>query len=161
MALSPIINLGVVNRLAASVTIPLYSSLSVTAQFLAKPGIRLAPEGDTTKFIEVMASVVPSPEPYIMMTATIPLVKTLSIAAAYQAQMQLSTILGQVTIRPDVTRGSGGLQPFVLQQAALMRAENMDFGGESAEFGVVIRGAWYINAALWSGLIATAAATPF
>lgn len=154
MPLGPI-SLGVVNRLAASVTIPLYTSLSVTAQFLAKPGIRLAPEGDTTKFIEMMTGVVPSPEPYVLMTATIALAKTLSVSAAYQAQMQLSTILGQVTIRPDVTRGSGGLQPFVLQDAALMRAENMDFGGDSAEFGVVIRGSWYINSALWSGLIAT------
>ncbi len=96
-----------------------------------------------------------------MMTATIALVKTLSVSAAYQAQMQFSTLLGQVTIRPDVTRGSGGLQPFVLQNCALMRAENLDFGGESAEFGVAIRGAWFINSALWSGLIATAAGTPF
>ncbi|HXS13676.1 MAG TPA: hypothetical protein VN734_13290 [Acidobacteriaceae bacterium] len=152
MSLNQAINLGVINRLAASVTVSSNLLLTVTPPFLTKQGIRLAPDGDATKFIEVMTGVVPSPEPYIMMTARIGVVKTMPLAAAYQTQFLTNTLLGNVTIRPDVSRGSGGLQPFVLNNAALMSMPDMDFSGENAEFVVSIRGSWYINSALWTGL---------
>ena len=152
MPINQPLNLGVINRLAASVTVASNALLTVTPPFLAKPSIRLAPEGDVTKFLEVLTGAVPSPEPYQLMTVTIALVKTLPLCAVYQAQFQTNSLIGTVTIRPDVSRGSGGLQPFILYNCGLMTAREMDFGGDSADFGVVIRGTWYVNSALWSGL---------
>jgi hypothetical protein len=145
---------GYLNLLASSVTIQNYPALNVTAAYLAKRSIRLAPEGDTTKYIEVLTGAVPSPQPYLMMTATMALTKTLSLAAAYQSQYQSSVYLGTVTIRPDVSRGSGGLQPFVLQNASLMTPGEMDFGGNEADFMVPIKGYWQISSQLWNGLVA-------
>ena len=145
---------GYLNLLASSVTIQNYPALNVTAPYLAKRSIRLAPEGDVTKYIDVLTGAVPSPQPYILMTATMALTKTLWLAAAYQSQYQASVYLGTVTIRPDVTRGSGGLQPFVLQNASLMTPGEMNFGGEEADFMVPIKGVWQVNANLWNGLIA-------
>lgn len=145
---------GFLNLLASSVTIQNYSALNVTAAYLAKRSIRLAPEGDLTKYIDVLTSAVPSQQPYILMTATMALVKTLPLAAAYQAQMQSNGYLGQVTIRPDLSRGSGGLQPFVLQNASLMTPGEMSFGGDEADFMVPIKGVWQVNMQLWNGLVA-------
>lgn len=149
------LNPGFLNLLASSVTIQSYPALNVTAAYLAKRSIRLAPEGDVTKYIDVLTSAVPSPQPYLMMTATMALVKTLPLAAAYQAQYQTSVYLGNVTIRPDISRGSGGLQPFVLTNASLMTPGEMAYGGEEADFMVPIKGLWLINQALWNGIVAS------
>lgn len=152
MPISQPLNLGVINKLAASVTVASNPLLTVTPPFLAKPSIRLAPEGDITKFLDVLTGAVPSVEPYQLMTATIALVKTLPLCALYQAQFQTNSILGTVTIRPDVSRGSGGLQPFILYNCALMSPREMDFGGDDPAFTVTIKGTWQVNSALWSGL---------
>jgi len=149
---NPGINLGVINRLAGSVSVPSFPALSVTAAFLAKQAIRLAPEGDATKFLEVLTGVIPSPEPYQMLTVRIALVKTLPLCALYQAQFQQNTLIGNITIRPDISRGSGGLQPFDIQNAAIMGYGEMDFSGEDPAFVVNLRGSWQVNAALWSGV---------
>lgn len=150
--LNPQQNLGVINRLAASVSVPSYPALSVTPPFLAKQAIRLAPEGDATKFLEVLTGVVPSPEPYQLITVRIALVKTLPLCALYQTQFQQNTLIGNITVRPDVSRGSGGLQPFDIQNAAIMGYGEMDFSGEDPAFQVTLRGSWFVNAQLWTGV---------
>lgn len=154
MAISqnPGVNLGILNRLSASVSVPSFPALSVTAPFLAKQAIRLAPEGDATKFLEVLTGVVPSPEPYQMITVRMALVKTLPLCALYQAQFQQNTLIGNITVRPDVSRGSGGLQPFDVLNAAIMSYGEMDFSGEDPAFVVTLRGSWQVNNAMWSGV---------
>lgn len=150
--LNPQINPGSLNRLAASVSVPSNPLLSVTPSFLAKQGIRVTVEGDATKFLEVLTGAVQSPEPYQMLTVRIALVKTLPLVAAYQVQFQQNTNLGNLTVRPDVSRGSGGLQPFDVLNAALMSPGEMDFSGEDPAWTVTIRGMWYVNNQLWSGV---------
>lgn len=147
-------NLGQINLLAASVTFPNNTALNVTAQCLAKQGIRLAPEGDVTKFLEVLTGAVPSPQPYQMMTVTIALVKTLPLAAVFQSQFQSNAVVGGFTVRPDVQRGTGGLQPFKVINGSLMTMGEMDFGGGDAAYVVMAKGYWQVNAALWAGLAA-------
>ncbi|MGC2161708.1 MAG: hypothetical protein WA634_07370 [Silvibacterium sp.] len=149
--LSPI-NLGQLNRLAASVTVQSNALLTVTPPFLAEGALRLAPEGNFTDFIDVLTGMVPSPVPYIALTVHMPLLKTLPLCALYQAQFQTNTVLGAVTVRPDVSRGSGGLQPFDIQNCGLMNFSELDFGGKQAAFVVSIRGTWYANSSLWSGV---------
>lgn len=146
---SPNVNLGQLNRLSASVTWRSNPTLNVTPPYLAKGAIRLAPDGDATKFIEVLTGVVPSPEPYQMITITINLVKTTALAAAYQSQFQLNTLLGNGTVRPDIQRGTGGLQPFDIYDCGLMTPRELDFSGEDANFPVVVRGYWSINSSLY------------
>lgn len=149
MAFRPI-DLGVLNRLHASVTFSDFAPLTVTSESLAKRAIALSPEGDATKFIEVLTGAVPSPEPFQMLTLRIHLVKTLSICADYQTQFKASTLLGKCTVRPDTSIGTDGLQPFDVFNTALMTMGEMDFSGEDASFVVVLRGYWYVNQDLWN-----------
>lgn len=148
MSFKPV-DLGVLNRLAASLTFTAFPTLTVTSESLAKRAIALAPEGDATKFLEVLTGVVPSPEPFQMVTITVNLVRTLSICSDYQAQLQSNTLLGKCTVRPDINPGTGGLQPFDVYNTSLMTFREMEFAGEEAAFVVTLRGAWYINQLLW------------
>ena len=156
---NPLIQYGNLNRLVASVTWANFPSLTVTAPFLNRDGIRLALDGDATRFLGAMAGAVTSPEPYQMCTLTINLVKTQYLANQYKAQMETSTLLGNCTVRPDVpilssiagvTTGLGGLEPYDLTNMAIESVREQSYSGEDAGWTVVCRGYYLINSALWS-----------
>ena len=45
---NPLINPGNINRVRGSIVIPAHTNLNVTAAYLGKDGISVAPEGDVT-----------------------------------------------------------------------------------------------------------------
>jgi hypothetical protein len=150
MANNPLISVGTINRLSASVTWPNFANLNVIPSFLNRDGIRLALDGDATRFLPAMAGAVTSPEPYQMCTLTINLLKTQYLAGQYKAQMEFSTLLGNCTVRPDVPVGSGGLPPYDLTNMAIESVREQSYSGEDAGWTVVLRGTYYINSALWN-----------
>jgi hypothetical protein len=143
---NPNIQLGQLNRLIASVTWNSFPQLNVSASFLNRAGIILAFEGDATRILPAMAGTVLSPEPYQMVTVTVNLLKTQSLAQAYEAQRQTSTPLGNGTIRPDATT----LAPYQLINMAIEGVRELAFSGEDAGYAVTCRGYYLINSSLWS-----------
>ena len=81
---NPLIPQGTLNRLAGSVIWTNFPSLTVTSSFLMPNGITLAFEGVTTEVIKTMTGIVPSPEPYQMVTITLNLLKTQVLANLYE-----------------------------------------------------------------------------
>jgi hypothetical protein len=145
MAYNPLISVGTLNRLIASVIWPSFPALTVTAPFLNKDGIRLAIDGEATKFLPAMVGAVPSPEPYQLVTMTINLLKTQPLAALYKAQYESSTLLGNCTVYPD----SAALPAYQLSNVALESVRELNFSGEDAGWVVVSRGTYYVNSTLW------------
>jgi hypothetical protein len=146
---NPLVPLGTLNRLRASVIWPAFPQLNVSAAFLAKEGIQFDPEGEITNFIEVLAGAVPSPEPYLLVRFRLPLIKSQSFADQYKLQYETLSLLGPAVIRPDT---STGLSPFPLVNCAITAIEGMSFSGDQAQFPIGCRGTYYINNTLWSGL---------
>jgi hypothetical protein len=146
MASNPLISVGSLNRLVASVSWQNFSALNVTASFLNREGIRLALDGEATRMLPAMAGAVTSPEPYQMATITINLLKTQSLANLYKKQMELSTLLGNCTVRPDTTV----LMPYDFTNAAIEGVREQNYSGEDAGYVVTIRATYNINSALWT-----------
>ena len=144
---NPLVNQGSLNRVIASVSWPNFPGLNVTAAFLGREAIRFTPEGDATTFIGTLTGAVTSPEVYMMVTLGMHLLKTQSLAAAYQAQMQLDTRLGPGIVRPDV---STGIQPFQLANCAIMGFRELSFSGDDAGYRISCRGQWYVNSVLFN-----------
>lgn len=144
---NPLINLGQLNRLKSTIVIPNLPQLNITPSFIGQEGLRVAPEGDATGRLPAMTGVVNSPEPYIPVTIQVPLLKTLGLSDLYKQQLETDTQLGDLTVRPDVTRGLG---IFSFTNGAIMNVGEMDFGGRSYVFGVSIQAVWLINADLWN-----------
>lgn len=143
---NPLITQGVLNKVVASVNWVDFASLNVTAPYLGREGIRLALDGDSTLFIPTMTGAVTSPEPYMMITVSMHLLKTQSLAQQYKAQMELQALLGQGTIRPDVTTG---LAPYDVYNCAIQSVRELNFSGEDAGFLVTCRGYYLTNNAMW------------
>lgn len=142
---NPQIQQGVLNRLVASVVWTSFPSLNVTPSFLNKEGIRLAFDGESTTFLPSLTGAVISPEPYQMVTLTINLLKTQTLANLYENQRQTQSNIGDCVVRPDTTV----LQPYDLTNCAIESVRELSFSGQDAGYAVTIRGYQLVNNALW------------
>ncbi|MWU29142.1 hypothetical protein GP934_27470, partial [Escherichia coli] len=61
---NPMIPVGTLNRVRASVKFTSHSELNVSASFLAKEGVELSFQGNITEFLPAMTGAVQSPQPY-------------------------------------------------------------------------------------------------
>lgn len=142
---NPLISQGTLNRLRASVLFPSFEALNVTSPFLGKDGIRLTFEGESTVYIDTLTGAVTSPEPYLMFTMRIALLKTQSLSDAFKGQMETNALLGDCTVRPDAST----LSPYNLTNVAISSVEGLTFSGQDATYPVNIKGYYIINSALF------------
>jgi hypothetical protein len=146
MATNPLIDQGVLNRLRGSVVWVDNPNLNVTAPYLGREGIRLALEGEATTFINTMTGAVTSGEPYQKVSLTLHLLKPQNLANLYKAQQELNSVIGNGTVRPDVSSGLGSYQ---LVNCAIQTVRELNFSGDDAGFAVTIGGYYEINSSLW------------
>lgn len=143
---NPLVAQGTLNRLRASVVWASFPSLNVTASYLGKEGISLSFDGDATTTIDTMTGAVQSPEPYQRVTFSIHLLKTQALAAAFKAQIESSTLLGNATFRPDAV----SLPPYQLSNCAINTVNPLKFDGTDAGWVLMGRGFYIINNSLWN-----------
>jgi len=144
---NPLVDLGQLNRLIASVACLDTDGLDVSASFLNREGIRLVLEGEATRQLPVMAGTVPSPEPYQLCGVTINLLKTNPIAQVYKAQMEANTVIGRIVVRPDATP----LSPYDLFNVSIQGVGEQAYDGSDPGWAVRLQGTYYINSELYDG----------
>jgi|SRR6185437_2158658 len=137
---------GTLNRVRASIVIPNFSGLNITAPFLGRRGISVVRNGPITTNLPTMTGAVQSPEPYQPVRITAELIKSQALAAAWQAQEQSNSLLGDITVRPDATP----LTPYTYINCSIENVEEMGFNGESYAYGLALTGYYLINSALWN-----------
>jgi hypothetical protein len=143
---NPLVQQGVLNRILASVNWTNFPQLNVTAPFLNRAGISISLDGDATRFLPTMTGAVTSPEPYMMATITINLLKSQGFAALYKAQMELSSVLGDCVVRPDATT----LPPYDFTNCALESVREQSYSGEDAGWTITARGFYLVNSAIFN-----------
>ena len=143
--INPLIAQGTLNRLRASVVIPNFPSLNITAPFLGKEGIRLSLEGETTIFIPTLTGAVTSMEPYQMVSCTGHLLKSQNLAALYKAQMELLSTIGNFTVTTDAST----FPAYAIQNGAIESVRELNFSGDDAGFAVTLKGYYLVNSSLY------------
>lgn len=143
---NPLIAQGTLNRLRASVNITNFPQLNVTASYLGKAGVSLTLEGESTTYIPTMVGAVTSPEPYMMVSCTINLLRTQGLAALYKAQMEDDSRVGDFIITPDAIT----LPTYTIVNGAIESIKEMPMNGEDAGYVVTMKGYYIVNNALWS-----------
>lgn len=145
MAQNPNVPQGVLNRIRASIIIPAFPQLNVTASFLGRPGISVSRSGPVTTSIPTMTGAVQSPEPYQPVRITAALIKAQALAAAWEAQVALNSLLGDIVVRPDATP----MIPYPFTNCSIENVEELRFNGETEAFPLVLAGYYLINSSLW------------
>jgi hypothetical protein len=149
---NPMIPQGTLNRLRASVNYSgngqagNISQLNITAPYLNKEGITLTLEGESTLMLPALTGVVTSPEPYMMISCVINMLKTQNLAALYKAQMEATTLIGDFTVTPDAVT----MPPYSILNAAIESVKEMKLNGEDAGFVVTLKGTYLLNANQWN-----------
>jgi hypothetical protein len=146
MASNPLIAQGTLNRLRASVNIPGFPALNVTAPYLGKAGISLALEGDITTRIPTMTGIVNSGEPYQMVSVTINLLRTQNLSALYKQQIETNSVIGDFNVIPDAST----LPSYYINNGSILSIRELPMAGEDAGYVVVLTGYYNINSSLWN-----------
>lgn len=146
MATSPLVPQGVINRVRASVVVPLNSLLNVSASYLGADGISFTPTGKSVTYIRTLTGAVRSPEPYMMLEGSIHLLRTQVLSDLYKRTMETDSFLGDITVRPD----SKQLSPYQYTNCSITGVETLRFNGTDAGFVIGIEGVYLSNANLFA-----------
>jgi hypothetical protein len=143
---------GNLNRIKATVVWSDFPNLNITPDYLGSEGLSLAFEDMATARIPTMTGLVNSPEAFQSVSVSAHLLKTQPLAQLYEEQRQNYTLLGQCTIRPDVSvNNAGSIGPYTLLNMSITNIAELRFNGSDAGFRVLLGGYMLINSALWNG----------
>lgn len=145
---NPLISQGTLNRIRCSIIIPDFSSLNITSAYMGKNFATITFGGDFTTQIETATGVVNSPEPYVMTTVSVGILRTQSLASAWFSQLQDSTILGTVTIHSDTS----AFPAISLVETSATGFNPGAYDGADPVSALTLRGVFYTNNSLWNGV---------
>ena len=143
---NPYLNAGPLNRVRCHVVIPAIPTLNIQSSYMGKSFARIEFEGDFTQQIEVGTGVVNSPEPYVMATITVGLLRSQGLSANWLTQAQTTGILGDVTIHSDTS----AFPAITLNDTAIRSLEPGAYYGTDPVVRLVLRGSFNVNSNLWS-----------
>ena len=143
---NPMIPQGTLNRLRGSVNFVVNPQLNVTASYLGKAGITLALEGDSVVYIPTMSGAVTSPEPYMMVTCVVNILKTQNLADVFKKQLELNAVIGDFVVTPDAST----LSTYYINNASIKSIKELSFNGEDAGMAITLSGYYSVNSALWN-----------
>ena len=142
---NPMIPVGVLNRVRASIKFTDHSELNVSASYLAKEGVELVFQGNMTDFLPAMTGAVQSPQPYMIMQAKVHLLRSQALGAQYKTQWEANTAIGDAKIYSD----SSTFGDFEVMNTAITNVQDMSFAGGEPGVAITITGTYYINSEMW------------
>lgn len=145
MAINSGISVGNLDRLRGSVVVSDYPDLNVTSEYLTQAGISIAYEGNVTDFVNVMTGRVTSQVPYLPVTVTINLNRAQALATAWWSRAQTNSLLGLVTVTPDVTTYPN----ITVMNCAITTVPGQSYNGSDPTYTVTLSGYVIINNELW------------
>jgi hypothetical protein len=143
---NPYLVAGPLNRVRCSVVVTSTPTLNITSQFMGKSFAHIELEGDFVQQIETATGVVNSPEPYVMATITVGLLRSQPLAAAWLAQVQNTGVLGDVTIHSDTS----AFPAITLNDTSVRSLNPGAYDGTDPVVRLTLRGTFNINSDLWS-----------
>lgn len=142
---NPMIPVGVLNRVRASIKFSDHPELNVSASYLAKEGVELVFQGNMTDFLPAMTGAVQSPQPYMIMQAKVHLVRSQALGAQYKTQWETNTAIGDAKVFSD----SSTFGDFEVFSTAITNVQDMSFAGGQPGVAITITGTYYINSEMW------------
>ena len=139
--------LGTLNRTLTHVTFASYPALNITIANMGKSMANLTFEGDFTQQPEVAVGVVTSPEPYVMATVTVSVLRTQALGASWLAQINNTSTLGNMTLYPDTV----AFPSITLVTTVVTKFDPGAYDGTDPVIKMTLRGVYYPNNALWAG----------
>ncbi|MGC9216173.1 hypothetical protein [Acidithiobacillus sp.] len=146
MAKNPMVPQGNLNKVRGSVIVPGYPGLNINASHLGLDGISLDLDEDFVDQIKTMTGVVNSPQPYVMATCTINLLRTQALALQWMQQAEANASIGRIAVHSD----TAAYTQRRVHNCSALHASPGRMNGTTATVDLVIRGVYYINNNMWN-----------
>lgn len=143
---NPQVPQGTLNRLRVSVAITQFPALNITPSYLGREMATLSFDGMVTTPIDTATGVVPSPEPYQRVTATVHLLRTQALANLWKQQLESNSLIGDFTVRLDAK----ALDPYQVSNGYITNVAPLKADGTDAGWTISVGGIYYINSSLWN-----------
>ena len=143
---NPVLSQGTLNRVRGSIIIASFPSLNITPAFMGKNFITVDFDEDYTDQIETATGVVNSPEPYIMATVTVGVLRTLPLALAWREQAKATSILGHISVHSDTT----AFPVYHFRSVVIKKFDPGAYDGKDPVSRLTLRGVYDINNDLWN-----------
>jgi len=137
---------GTLNRLRCSIVVPQTPYLSITAPYMGKSFAKIAFGGPFGELIPTATGGVTSPEPYVMSTISVGLLRTQALSAAWLSQAQLLCDIGSIVVYPD----SANFPAMTFQNAIINDIDPGAYDGTDPVFKLTIKGIFIANSELWA-----------
>jgi hypothetical protein len=146
MATPPFVPQGTLNRVRCSVVIPGFPNLNITSPYMGKSFARIQFQGSYAELIGTATGGVQSPEPYVMANISIGLLRTQSLAAAWQAQALTNTNIGGISVYSD----SAAFPTLSFDNSIINDIDPGAFDGTDPVVRLTLKGIYYINSDMWN-----------
>jgi hypothetical protein len=143
---NPQVPQGVINLGRVNLQIPNIPGLNVTAPFMGSGGMSFSRNGPATTFIPNLTGRTRSPEPFQPVTITVHIVKAQALAAAWEAQLQLSSLIGPITVYTDAR----ALPSYSFVEGGIDNVGEIVSNGKSVEYMLTIGATYIINNNMWN-----------
>lgn len=142
---NPQVLLGSLNKLRANLKFTSNPSLNILPSYMNQAGLTVGFEGQATNYSEVYVGVVPSPNPFILVTIRFGVLKTQALGPLWKAQVESNTLIGDFVLRPDVQ----GFPAFNFTNGFIMNPDEIAMNGSNPAFGISLKATYSINSSLW------------
>ena len=143
---NPLINLGNLNRVRASVVFPSFTALNITSSQMGRRFVSLVYDEEFVQQIQQGVGIINSPEPYVMATITCDILRTLPLAQAFISQVEATAVLGTVKVHSDTS----AFPVRTVHNASVLKADPGAYDGIAGVLALTIRGIFYPNNDLWN-----------
>ena len=143
---NPYLIAGPLNRVRCHVVVSATPTLNIQAQNMGKSFAHIEFEGDFVHQIETGTGVVNSPEPYVMASITVGLLRSQTLSSAWLTQAQDTGVLGDVTIHSDTS----AFPAITLNDTSIRTISPGAYDGTDPVVRLTLRGTFNINSDLWS-----------
>lgn len=143
---NPLINLGNLNRVRASVVFPSFTALNITSSQMGRRFVSLVYDEEFVQQIQQGIGIINSPEPYVLATITCDILRTLPLAQAFISQVEATAVLGTVKVHSDTS----AFPVRTVHNASVLKADPGAYDGIAGVLALTIRGIFYPNNDLWN-----------
>jgi hypothetical protein len=138
---------GTLNRILTQVTFGSYPALNIASYNMGKSFAVLSFNDAFTTQIDTGTGIVNSPEPYVKATISVGILRTQSLAAAWLAQVQNTSIIGSATGYSDTTT----FPAVTLTNVSILGLDPGAYDGNTPVTQLTLTGLFYPNSAMWGG----------
>ena len=137
---------GTLNRIRCSIVFANFPGLQITASYMGKSMASVTFNDNFVDQIKTATGTVISPEPYVMTSVAVNLLRTTPLGAAWLAQLKDTGSLGPATIYSD----TNAFPDIDLVNVTVSGFNPAAYDGTDPAIHLGLQGVFYVNNSLWS-----------